>query len=87
MKALQTLLETESVQTLISDAQPEIELANEAFEMSPQIIRDYIHEHLSDFLVVGNVQATYENMVDFVAEFAEGYLSELTDLISGNFEE
>lgn len=83
MKVLTALLENESVQQLLTEDEELIVAASGAFEATPEVVKDYIKENLEEFLVPGDVKATYENMVEFTAEFAKTFLEDLVLQING----
>lgn len=83
MEMLQVLLEDEGVQNLITENEDVIIPASNVFHEFPQVVKDYIQENLDEFIVPGDLKATYENMVTFSASAAANMLNELTDLISG----
>ena len=82
MEALAILLEDQNVQDLISESQEEIVAASQIFHEFPSIVKDYISENLDQFIVSGNLEETYENIVLFTETASNTLLHELADLIS-----
>lgn len=82
MEYLQMLSESEEGQTFINENQEAILEATEVFHSTPQEVKDYIGENLEQFLVPGDLKATYENMTSFVENTVVQILSNLSEQIS-----
>lgn len=82
MELLQLLSESEAGQGFINENEESILEATAQFHETPQQIKDYIIENLEDFIVPGDVPATYNKMVDFVTNQVVGNLHELADVLS-----
>lgn len=78
MEMLQTLLENESIQTIINENENLILENAQIFHDYPQFIKTHIQENLENFIVPGNIKATYENMVQFTESSVVSLLEELT---------
>lgn len=87
MEMLQVLLENEDIQNIITENEDVILPASTVFHEFPAVVKDYIKENLDEFVVPGNLNATYENMVTFATSAANNMLNELTLMISGEIEE
>ena len=87
MEMLQVLLENESIQNIITENEDVILPAANVFHEFPAVVKDYIRENLEEFVVPGDLKATYENMVTFSTSAANNMLNELTLMISGEVEE
>ena len=87
MEMLQVLLEDENIQSLISENEDVILPAANVFHEFPAVVKDYIQENLEEFIVPGDISATYENMVTFTTSAASNMLNELTMMISGDIDE
>ena len=78
MEMLTTFLENEGVQTLINDNEKAILESAVLFHSYPQVVKDYIQENLDQFIVPGNLEATYNNMVAFTESTVMSLLEELS---------
>ena len=87
MEMIQVLLENESIQNIITENEDVILPAANVFHEFPAVVKDYIRENLDEFIVPGDLKATYENMVTFSTSAANNMLNELTLMISGEVEE
>lgn len=80
---LSAIFEDENVQQYVDANTDSIMEAAEYFHETPQQIKDYMLENLDTFIVSGDLKATYENMVNFVASNVVSVLDDLTDRIVG----
>lgn len=83
MEILQSITESEDGQLFINENQEAILEATELFHATPQEVKGYIGENLEQFLVPGDLEATYENMTSFVESTVVQVLTNLSDQISG----
>jgi hypothetical protein len=79
MQVLQTLLENEGIQTLLSNNEDMVYEATGIFNEFPQVVKDHITANLDSFIVPGNIQETYNNMVEFTRSSVTCLLDELTE--------
>lgn len=79
MQLLQTLTENEGVQAHLDSKQSEIMEACASFGEFPQQVKDHIMENLDQFIVPGDLQATYNHIVSFTENAVEGALVGLVD--------
>ena len=87
MEMLQVLLENEDIQNIITENEDVILPAANVFHEFPAVVKDYISENLDEFVIPGDLKATYENMVTFATSAANNMLNELTLMVSGEIEE
>lgn len=81
MQLLQELCENPAAQACLDAKESEIMEATGAFLQFPQQIKDHIVENLEQFIVPGNLQATYEGMVVFAENAVVGALTGLSEQI------
>ena len=79
MEMLQVLLEDESVQKIINENESVILEGSNLFHQYPQYVKDYIQENLNEFIVPGDLKATYEKMVSFTESSVINLLEQLTE--------
>lgn len=83
MKLLSALLEEQACQEYINANEGPILEAAEQFHETPQKVKDYIFENLHEFVVPGDLNATYEKMVIFAESCAVQTLNELSSNLIG----
>lgn len=81
---LAAIFEDEDVVNYVNSQEDAILEGAEIFHQTPQQIKDYIAENLDDFVVPGDLEATYENLVNFVAYCTEQNLNAISDAIVGD---
>jgi len=84
MSLLATLMENEAVQNYISSQENAIAEAADSFSQYPQQIKNYIAENLDEFVVVNDLNATYENIVNFTSSAVETSLFGICESIEEN---
>lgn len=80
---LEQIFEDEDVQNYVDGSAEQIEEAAGIFHEMPQQVKDYIMENLQDFVVPGDLNATYVKMVDFTENVVANSLNDLCDAIVG----
>lgn len=75
---LKKLMENEVVQNLVTEGEEMIVAANDMFGEFPQIVKDYVNEHL-DMFVGESVKDTFSNIVVFVESAVQQFLDETTN--------
>ena len=75
---LSTLLENEGIQNFLTVKEDAILEGAKAFHEYPQVIKNHILENLDQFIVPGDIKATYSRMVSFVESSVSQILSELS---------
>lgn len=78
---LQAIFEDEEVSGFVDSCSDLIQEAAGIFHETPQQIKDYIFENLQDFVVPGDIQTTYANMVQFVENCVVNNLTDLSNAI------
>ena len=78
---LEAIFEDEDVSGFVDSCSELIQEAAGLFHETPQQIKDYIFENLQDFVIPGDVDATYVNMVQFVENCVINNLTDLSNAI------
>lgn len=81
MSYLQAVFEDEDVQNYVDSCEEELIEGTEYFHETPQMIKDYIFENLEDFVVPGDLEQTYLNIIKFVEGCVVDNLHEICDTI------
>lgn len=81
MEMLNALMESEAIQNYVASQETAIQEAATQFSQYPQQVKDHIAENLDEFIVPNDLNATYENIVNFVASAAETSLFGLCEAI------
>lgn len=58
--------------------------ANNIFKQLPEVIKEHVSANLDDFLVIGDVKSTYNNIKIFTESAVETMLDNLSKMISGD---
>lgn len=84
---LEAIFENEEVTSYVDSCGEQIEEAAAIFHETPQQIKDYIAENMEQFLVPGDLEATYVKLVDFVENCVVNNLNDLCEAIIADDEE
>lgn len=83
MSLLEQFFESDECQEYITENDEILEAAQDVILEFPKSLKDYILEHIEEFLVPGDLDATYENMVEFVSGGTERYYYEICSMLRG----
>ena len=78
---LDTIFESNSMQTYIEENEDVVLGINEIFSSFPAEVENHINENLSDFIGT-TVQETHENIKDFTVVACSTFLNEICSLIA-----
>ena len=78
LACLKKLMENEVVQNLVTEGEEMILSANEMLGEFPQVVKDYVNEHLDTF-VGETVNETFSNIVTFTESAVQQFLDETTN--------
>lgn len=78
---LESIFESEEVSSYVDSCSDQIEEAAAIFHETPQQIKDYIAENLEQFVVPGDLETTYVNLVNFVENCVVNNLNDLCEAI------
>lgn len=72
------------MQKFITENMDNINEAASIYLDLPKALKEFIYENLDEFIVVGDIEETRNNIKDFVAASSSNMLFELCNIISGN---
>jgi hypothetical protein len=82
MSRIQQLMESEEFKLHVEDNSEILETAQDALFEFVKGLKPYIHEHLDEFIVVGDLKATETNMIEFVESGVETFIRELVSMMN-----
>lgn len=78
---LEAIFENEEVAGYVDSCSEQIEEAAAIFHETPQQVKDYIFENLDKFVIPGDLESTYVNLVNFVESTVVNNLTDLCEAI------
>lgn len=78
LNCLDTLMKNDIVQNLVTENEEIITSGAEVFGEFPQVVKDYVLEHLNTFLDA-DVKTTFENIKVFTEASVSQFMDELSD--------
>lgn len=83
MELLQTLLESEDFQSYLKEEDEILEAAQDVLLEFPKSLKYYMMEHLDLFIDPNSLDATRENMIEFVESGTEIFIKEICLMLRG----
>ena len=77
MELLQQVFESDEFQSYLTENDEILEAAQDVVLEFPKSLKYYMLEHLDLFLVPNDLDATYNNMVEFVEAGTEQFIKEI----------
>lgn len=87
MSLLQALMESEELTSYVAENEEILEAAEDVLLEFPKALKSYINENLNEFIEPDDLDATYENIVTFVEAGTARFITEIVDMLRGNFDD
>lgn len=83
MELLQQVFESDEFQSYLTENDEILEAAQDVVLEFPKSLKYYMLEHLDLFIVPNDLDATYNNMVEFVEAGTERFIKEICAKLRG----
>ena len=84
MEMLEYLYEHELSQSWLAENADLIEEANSILEDLPNVVKEHVQANLDDFIVAGDLKATFDNIAIFAESSYVTMLEKLSAMINGD---